>query len=92
MPPLSWVPNIRPTCRAAAPRSVLWLRRPVAVLLATLSARGTGGADVHVANFEERHHERLLLQRSTAAYEACFLRADAQPWFRRYDNGKYVTL
>lgn len=73
------------TCRAEPSGSVLRLRGPVAVLLPTLTAAGgAGGADVHFADFEERHHERLLLQRAVAAGEPRLLGADAPPCFRRH--------
>lgn len=48
-------------CWAEPSGSLLWLCGSVAVLLATFSASGAGRADVHFADFEERHHERLLL-------------------------------
>lgn len=75
--------NHRPTWWTSAPGSVSLRCGSVAALLPPLPAGGAWGADVHIANFEERHHERLLLQRSVAADEACFFGADAQPWTRR---------
>lgn len=75
------------TCRAQASGSLLRLRGSVSVLLASLPPSGAGGADVHFTDFEEGHHERLLLQRSVTSYKAHILRADALPCFRRHRVG-----
>lgn len=73
------VATVRPTSWHCSSGSLLWLRGSVAVLLATLSTSGAGGANVHLANFEKGDHERLLLQRTVSSYEPRFLGADGQP-------------
>lgn len=75
---------IRLTCWAWASGSLLRLGGSVAVLLATFSASGAGAADMHFTDFEERHHERLLLQRTVTTHEARLLGADALPCFKRH--------
>ena len=69
--------DVRLTCEAEPSGSVLWLRGPVTLLLATFAAGGAGGADVHFTDFEERHHERLLLHGTIASYEPRLFRSDA---------------
>lgn len=73
--------NYGPTCWAWAPgASFLGLCGAVAVLVAVLVG-GAGGADVHLADFEEGHHEGLLLQRSVTPNQPCLLGANAPPCF-----------
>lgn len=81
------VADVRLTCRAEPSGSLLRLRGSVAALLATFPPAppgGARGADMHFTDFEERHHERLLLQRTVTSYESRLLGADALPCFRRY--------
>lgn len=72
------------TCGAqAGSGSSSRLRGSVAVLLPPFAAGGAGGADVHLADFKEGHHERLLLQRAVTPYKPRLLTADAPPWSKR---------
>lgn len=79
---------VRLTCWAQASGSLLWLCGSVAVLLATFPTSGAGGANMHFTDFEERHHERLLLQRSVTSYEPRLLGVDALPCFKRHGTYK----
>ena len=55
------------TCRAGSSGALLGLGGAVVVLL-PVSFGGAGGADVDLADLEERHHEGLLLQRTAMTH------------------------
>lgn len=86
-----WWLSTRLTCRTRPSGSLLWLCGSVPILLPTFASSGAGGADAHLADFEERHHKRLLLQWTVTAHKPRLLEADALSCLRGHNILCYVV-